>query len=172
MSELAFSPEMSRRFKETVAKYERPRSALLPVLYLAQEQFGFLSKEAMQYVAKQLELPEAYVYEVVSFYTMFKKKDMGRYCLQVCNNITCCMVGSEEILQTAQSELGIKPGEVTADGMFSLVPVQCLGSCDTGPVVQINDDYFENMTPEKMKETVRKLRAGERVSSSHAEVSL
>ena len=135
-----------------------------PVLYLAQEQFGFLSRDAMKLVAKLLGMPEARVFEAVTFYVMFKKKDMGRWCLQVCNNITCTMMGSEDLLKVIHEELDLNtPNQVTSDGMFSLLPVQCLGSCDTAPVVQINDDYHENLNPEKFREIIRRLKRGEEV---------
>jgi NADH-quinone oxidoreductase E subunit len=129
-------------------------------LWLAQEQFGFLSNEVMDYVAGLLGMPPAHVYEAVTFYVMFKRKDMGKYCLQICNNITCSMMGSEKLIQVAKEELHINFNEVTEDKMFSLVPVQCLGSCDTAPVVQVNEEYCENLTPEKFKELLERLRSG------------
>lgn len=157
---IEFSPENKQKFQKIVAKYETTRSALLPVLYIAQDQFGFLSKEVMDYVADLLQIPRAAAYEAVSFYSMFKKKDMGTYCIQICNNITCCMMGSEEMIAIAKEELGISQFfETTADKKFSLVPVQCLGSCDTGPVAQVNEDpYLENLKPEKFREYLRQLK--------------
>jgi NADH-quinone oxidoreductase E subunit len=160
-----FSPEMKTRFEKTLAKYEVPASALLPTLYLAQEQFGFLSTEVLEYVAKILNLPSSHAFEAASFYTMFKKKDMGRWCLQVCNNVTCAMMGSEELIKTIKEELGISFNEKTPDNLFSVIPVQCLGSCDTAPVVQVNDDYVESLTPEKLRQHIRKLK-GEKPQAS------
>lgn len=159
MSALEFSPENKKRFTAIVAKYENPRSALLPVLWLAQEQFGFLSNPTMDYVAKLLDVPPAHVYECAMFYSMYKKKDLGKYCLQVCNNITCCMMGSEDLIKVVKEELNLGFNEVSADKMFSLVPVQCLGSCDTAPVVQVNDDYVENLTPDKFRTLIHKLKS-------------
>ena len=156
---VAFTPERMERFKGIVAKYERPASALMPSLYLAEEQFGFLAPEVLEYVAGLLDVPPAQAFEVAHFYSMYKKKDMGRHCLQVCNNITCTMLGSEELIKIIHEDLGIKAHEVSADKVFSYVPVQCLGSCDTAPVVQINDEYHENMTPEGFRELLKKLRA-------------
>jgi NADH-quinone oxidoreductase subunit E len=161
---IEFSPEMKKRFQETVAKYEKPASALLPTLYLAQEQFGFLSPEVLEYVAKILELPSSHAFEAASFYTMYKKKDMGRWCLQVCNNITCTMMGSEALIGAVKEELGIGFNEKTPDNLFSMIPVQCLGSCDTAPVVQVNDDYVENLTPEKLRQLIRKLKGEKAVA--------
>ncbi len=157
---MSFSPENQTRFEKILSKYETKASALLPTLWLAQEQFGFLSHEAMDYVAGLLEMAPVHVYEAVSFYVMFKRKDMGKYCLQICNNITCQMMGSEKLIQVAKEELHINFNEVTEDKMFSLVPVQCLGSCDTAPVIQVNEEYCENLTPEKLKELIARLRSG------------
>lgn len=170
-SAIQFSPENMERFKATVAKYEMPASALLPTLYLAQEQFGFLSPEVMIYVASLLGMPPVKVFEAASFYVMFKKKDMGRWCLQVCNNITCTMMGAEKLVKVIQDELGIGPNEVTKDGLFSYVPVQCLGSCDTAPVCQVNEEYVENLDPEKFRKLIRALSQGESLSESEASLS-
>ena len=160
MSAIAFTSENKSRFEKIVSKYETRRSALLPVLYLAQDQFGHLSGDVLDYVADELQVPRAAAYEAVSFYSMYKKKDMGQYCIQVCNNITCCMMGAEEIIEVIKKETGIeKFHEVSADKKFSLIPVQCLGSCDTGPVAQINQDaYIEGLTPAKIKEHLSRLK--------------
>ena len=120
MSTLKFTPDRMDRFQKVVAQYETRRSALLPVLYLAQEQFGFLSPEAMDYVAELLQIPPAHVYEAVSFYVLFKKKDMGKFCLQVCNNVTCHMRGAEKLLEVVKQDLGIGPFEVTRSASVGL----------------------------------------------------
>ena len=99
------------------------------------------------------------VFEAASFYTMFHLKDPGKYCLQVCQNVTCCMMGSDDLFKVVKDELGIGPGEVTADKKFSLVPVQCLGSCDTAPVVQVNEDYVEKLNPETFRKLIQDLKA-------------
>lgn len=157
---VSFTSENQARFEKIVAKYETKASALLPTLWLAQEQFEYLSNEVMDYVASLLGMPPSHVYEAVTFYVMFKRKDMGKFCLQICNNITCSMMGSEKLIQVARDELHIGFHEVTEDKMFSLVPVQCLGSCDTAPVVQVNEEYCENLTPEKFKELIHRLKTG------------
>ncbi|MFM8316596.1 MAG: NADH-quinone oxidoreductase subunit NuoE [Deltaproteobacteria bacterium] len=159
---ITFTPENQARFEKILSKYETKASALLPTLWLAQEQFGYLTNEAMDYVAQLLDMAPAHVYEAVTFYVMFKRKDMGKYCLQICNNITCSMMGSDKLIQVAKEELHINFNEVTEDKLFSLVPVQCLGSCDTAPVVQVNEEYCENLTPEKFKELIHRLRSGKR----------
>jgi len=157
---VSFTSENQARFEKIVAKYETKASALLPTLWLAQEQFEYLSNEVMDYVASLLGMPPSHVYEAVTFYVMFKRKDMGKFCLQIKNNITCSMMGSEKLIQVARDELHIEFHEVTEDKMFSLVPVQCLGSCDTAPVVQVNEEYCENLTPEKFKELIHRLKTG------------
>lgn len=160
---IAFTPENETKFQNLLTKYETKRSVLLPALHLAQEQWGFISPQVMVYLAGKLDIPPAHVYEVVAFYTMFRKKDMGKYFLQVCNNISCTIMGSEKIIAAVKEELGIGLNEMTPDQMFSLVPVQCLGSCDTAPVLQVNEDYFENLSPDTVKELIRKLKRGEKV---------
>ncbi len=160
-SEVKFTPENEERFKKTIAKYEQIHSALLPTLWIAQEQFGHLSNEVMNYVATRLDMPPVKVYEAVSFYVMYRKKDMGKYCLQVCVNVTCTMMGSDKLYKQIQKDLGLTAGAVTEDGTFSLVPVQCLGSCDTAPVVQVNDDFFEKMTENGLTDLIGKLKKGE-----------
>lgn len=158
---IEFTPERLEKFRALVAKYEEPACALLPTMYLAQEQFGFLSPSVLEYVAKLLSMPAARVFEAASFYILFKRKDMGRYCLQVCNNITCTMMGAQTLNRIIREELSIGPMEVTTDGMFSFMPVQCLGSCDTAPVVQVNEDYVEKLDPEKFRALLKRLRQGE-----------
>lgn len=154
-----FTPENKARFDKIVSKYETSASALLPVLYLAQEQFGFLTPETLIYVAGLLKIPAARAFEAASFYFLFKKKDMGKFWLQVCNNVTCSMMGSEELIKVVKEELGIGPNELSHDKMFSLSCVQCLGSCDTAPVVQVNDDYHEKLDPEKFRTLLKSLKS-------------
>ena len=156
---IAFTPERMDRFKKLVAKYEVPQCALLPTMYLAQEQWGWMTPEAMDYVATLVDVPPRQVREVASFYGMFYKKDMGKHCLQVCVNVTCTMMGSEKLVGIIRDELKIGPNEVTEDKQFSYMPVQCLGSCDTAPVVQVNEDYVESLDPQKFRDLLSKLRS-------------
>lgn len=156
-----FTPQNLERFKKTVAKYEQSASAMLPALYIAQEQFGYLTPEILEYVAGLLKVPAAKAFEAASFYTMFFKRDMGKYCLQVCNNVSCTMMGSEEILAVIKEELGIEPGQNTEDNTFSVIKVECLGSCDTAPVVQVNDDYCENLNPKRMRDLIKRIKNGD-----------
>jgi len=164
MSDIKFTPERQKNLESLLSRYEIKASALLPVLRMAQEQWGFLKPEVMDYVASLLDLCPRHVREVASFYVLLKKQDMGDFCLQVCGNLTCCMMGSDSLLKVIEEELGIKkPMELNSDKRFSLMPVQCLGSCDTAPVVQINDDYFEKLTPESFRKIIRKIKNGESV---------
>jgi NADH-quinone oxidoreductase subunit E len=126
------------------------RSALIPSLHAVQAETGYLTKEAVAEVADLFHLSPNEVWEVASFYTMFYKKPVGKYVVQVCTNISCMLCDSTEILQHLQERLQIKTGETTPDGRFTLVEVECLASCGTSPVVQINDDYHENLTTEKL----------------------
>lgn len=152
-----FSPETLQEFEKIRARYPVQRAALLPTLWLAQREFGYLSQEVMAYVADLLGLHPSFVASVASFYTMFYKRPMGKYHVQVCTNLSCTLVGAEKILACIQKHLGIQPGETTPDGKFSLDEVECLGSCGTAPMMQINDDYWENLTPESTIEILDRL---------------
>ncbi len=154
---LEFTPENKKQFEALLKRYPTKRAAMLPTLWLAQKQWGWISKEVMEYVAKLLELPPVKVYEVVTFYTMFHQKPVGKYHFQVCRTLSCELCGKEEIVHHLKKKLGIGLGEVSADGRFSLTEVECLGSCGTAPMAQINEDYHENLTPEKLDEILKKL---------------
>ncbi|MBF0491286.1 MAG: NADH-quinone oxidoreductase subunit NuoE [Deltaproteobacteria bacterium] len=155
-----FSAENKKEFEKIVAKYpsERRRAALLPTLWLAQRQWGWISNEVMEYVAGLLELSPIKVLEVVTFYTMFNQKPVGKYHLQVCRTLSCEVCGKENIVSHLKNKLGIKLGETTADGKFTLTEVECLGSCGTGPMMQLNDDFYESLTPEKVDEILGQLK--------------
>ena len=129
----------------------------MPTLWLAQEEFGWLSEEVLAHVAELLELPPAFVASVASFYTMYYRRPMGRHHVQVCTNLSCVLRGADEIVDCLRSRLGIGLGETTADQRFSLSEVECLGSCGTAPMMQVNDDYWENLTPERTLEIIERL---------------
>ena len=145
-----FSDATYQRFEETLSHYPTKQAALLPTFWLAQEEFGYLSLEVMEYIAQLLGLSPAYVASVASFYTMLYRQPMGRFHLQVCTNLSCRLRGSDRIVDCVQDKLGIGLGQTTADQVFSLSEVECLGSCGTAPVVQVNDDYVENLTPDQV----------------------
>ena len=138
------------KIQTLMRKYPRKRSALIPSLQLAQKEAGYLSSETITEVARLFELTPNEVNEVVSFYTMFYKKPMGKYVIQVCTNISCLLCNAEDIVAHLTQRLGIRVGETSPDKKFTLLEVECLGSCGTSPVVQINEDYYEDLTTEKL----------------------
>jgi NADH-quinone oxidoreductase subunit E len=155
---LEFSPEAYKKFEQIIARYPKKEAAMLPVLYLAQQEFGYISAEAIDYVAKLMDQPPARVYGVVSFYTMFNKKPIGRHHIQVCRTLSCALGGAEKVTGFLRKTLGIDCGQTTPDGRFTLSEVECLASCGTAPMMQINDDYYENLTEEKITEILEGLR--------------
>lgn len=161
-----FSAENLKEAKKHIAKYPKgkQRSALLPLLHLAQKQNdNWLPREAMEYVADFLELPAIKVYEVATFYTMFNLKPVGKNFIQVCRTTPCWLRGSDDITNSCKKKLGIGLGETTKDGNFTLVEVECLGACVNAPMVQINDDYFEDLTVENFEKIIDDLAAGKKV---------
>ena len=155
---LEFSPETYKKFEETVSRYPKKEAAMLPVLYLAQREFGQLDTEAVEYVAKIMGQSPARVQGVVSFYTMFNTQPIGRHHIQVCRTLSCALVGAEKITAFLKKKLGIEPGQTTVDGRFTLSEVECLASCGTAPMMQINDEYYENLTEDKVTEILEKLK--------------
>ena len=155
---LEFSPETYKKFEETVARYPRKEAALLPVLCLAQKEFGHLGQEAIEYVARLMEQSPARVCGVVNFYTMLNTKPIGWHHIQVCRTLPCALRGAERITSFISKTLGIEVGQTTADGRFTLSEVECLASCGTAPMMQINDDYYENLTDEKVTEVLASLK--------------
>lgn len=131
-------------------RYPQKRSALIPSLHVAQAEIGYLPGGAIEEIAAIFQLSPNEVLEVVSFYTMFFRRPVGKYVIQVCTNISCLLCRANDIMQHLQQRLGINPGETTADNRFTLIEVECLASCGTAPVVQINERYYENLTAEKL----------------------
>jgi NADH-quinone oxidoreductase E subunit len=152
-----FSKSALEEYERILAKYPVKRAAIMPVLWLAQKQFGWLSKDVQQYVADLMGFPLAWVSGLASFYTMYYKKPVGRYHLQVCTNVSCMLRGSDAIVRAIEDRLGIALGQTTADGKFTLDEVECLASCGTAPMMQVNDDYLENLTPESTLEILERL---------------
>ena len=155
---LEFSPETLKKFEETVARYPKKEAAMLPVLYLAQQEFGHLSPEAVEYVATLMDQPPARVQGVVSFYSMYNTKPIGRHHIQVCRTLPCALGGAEKITAALKQKLGIETGQTTTDGRFTLSEVECLASCGTAPMMQINDRYYENLTEEAVDEILHSLK--------------
>jgi NADH-quinone oxidoreductase E subunit len=153
-----FTQENLHRVEEIKKRYPKPMAALLPVLWVAQEQFGWISEETMHYVGELLGLPFNHVLGVVTFYTMYNKKPVGKYNIQFCGNISCMLRGADNLIEHLEHKLGIKVGETTSDGMFTLKEVECLGSCGTAPMMQVNNDYYEDLTAEKLDNLLEEFR--------------
>ena len=156
-----YTPENRRRFDEILKRYpaDATRSAVLPALYLAQYQQGYITANAIRHVAELLKITRADVEDVVSFYTMFYTKPMGKFVLQVCRTLSCALNGAERVTEELRDKLGIKPGETDASGTFTLIEVECLGACDRAPVVMVNDAWHECLRPEDAGRLVEDLRA-------------
>jgi len=160
---VAFRPEALAEYHEILTHYPERRAALGTVLWLAQREFGWISPAVEQYICELMELPRAWVEGVVSFYSMYHRKPVGRSHIQVCTNLSCYLRGAEDIYGAVSKRLDIEAGEVTADGKFSLERVECLGSCGTAPMLQINDRFHENLTVEQVIEMLGKLERGEKL---------
>ncbi len=147
-----FTTENLRKAKEFIKMYPKDKEggAVMHLLYLVQEQYGWVSESAMCYVADLLRIPHIRVYEVANFYTMYNLKPVGKYLIQVCRTTPCWLCGSGEILNAFKEKLNINIGETTKDNIFTLKEVECLGACVNAPVAQINDDYYENLTSDKI----------------------
>ena len=154
------SENAKTEIKQIRGKYPDPRSALLPAMYVAQREHGWLSPVVMRDVAEVMDLPPTEVASVASFYTMFNRQPMGENLIQVCTNISCSLLGAEHIVEYLKSKLGIDVGQTTPDNKFTLVTVECLGSCGTAPMMQINDTYYEDLTEEKIDRILAKLAEG------------
>ena len=147
---MQFSAEFEKRFAEMVAHYPTKRSCLVPTLLYAQDEVGYLSDEVIAELANRLELTELEVRNVISYYSMLTTKPRGQFHVQVCTNIACMLRGGEELFEHCEQKLGIGHKQTTADGIFSLEEVECIGACSWAPAVQVNYDFHENLTAEKM----------------------
>jgi NADH-quinone oxidoreductase E subunit len=145
-----FSPEVEAEIDRHLAKYPVTRSAILPLMFIVQRERGYLDPPGVSYLANRLSLRITDIWEVATFYSMINTRPVGKYHIQVCKTLSCKLLGANKITQHCANKLGIKPGETTADGRFSLSEVECLGSCGTAPMFQINFDYHENLTTEKV----------------------
>jgi len=155
-----YTPEHRARFDEIVTRYppDRRRSAVLPALYLVQYQQGYITANAIRYVAGLLEMTPADVEDVVSFYTMFYTRPVGKFVLQVCRTLSCALNGAERVTEALQEKLGIHSGETDATKTFTLLEVECLGACDRAPVVMVNDAWHECLRPDDAATLVDDLR--------------
>ena len=155
---MALSEQSKREIQQIRDEYPDAQSALLPALYLAQQDYcGWLPEQAFDEVAEVMGLPPTQVAAAATFYTMLNKKPVGRHLVQVCTNISCSLLGAEHLLSYISRKLGIEVGETTEDGRITLLEVECLGSCGTAPMMQVDDAYYENLTEEKVEQILASL---------------
>jgi NADH-quinone oxidoreductase E subunit len=154
--EIMFSETAIKELEEIKSKYPTARGALLPAIYIAQREFGFLSPEAYQAVSDALGVPKALVRGVATFYAMYKHKPMGRHIVQLCTNVSCMILGAEQLVDFLKNKYGLEPGGITPDGRFSLVIMECIGACGTAPAMLVNDDFYENLTENYIDEVLEK----------------
>lgn len=161
-----FTAENLKRADAIIAKYppQYKKGATMPLLDLGQRQLGFTSISVMNYVAKLLDMPPMRVYEVATFYTMFNRKPMGKYNIQVCTTTPCQLCGSDAVMEAVEKTLGIKPGQTTPDGLFTFQEVECLGACVNAPMLAVNDDYHEDLTAEKTSQLLKNLQDGKEIT--------
>ena len=155
---IAFSPEQLAEVRRLQGLYPDKRGALLPVLHMAQDTFGYVSLEVQEYVAGLFDLAPSHVHEVVSFYTLYFQQPKGRHVVAVCHNLSCYMAGSRDILAHVKQRLGVDVGETTDDGRVTLQSVECLCACEAAPMMQVDDRYELNLTPEKVDRILEGLR--------------
>jgi len=154
------SDSTQKRIAELKRKFPEKRSAILPAMHVVLEEVGFYNRDILKQVAELLDLSEMEVAEVVSFYTYFPKQGVGKYHIQVCTNVSCMLLGAEQLVGYLEDKLKIKVGETTSDGLFTLSAVECLGSCGTAPVMQINQTYYENLTKDRVNQIIEELKKG------------
>ncbi len=155
-----FPPEARARIEKMLTRYPTRQAALLPVLWVAQETWGWISKEAAEEVARILEVPPAHVDGVLTFYTMFNLRPVGKNLLQICSSISCHLAGAGRLLERCKKRLGVNLEETTPDGKFTVVEVECIAGCDRAPSMMVNDTYYEPMDEKKLDALLDKLSAG------------
>ncbi len=158
---MEFTQTEKKQIAHLKTQYPDLRSLTLPVMWMIQKREGYVSDEAVVLIANELKLPKIWVEEVRSWYSMFSEEKEGKYVLEVCNNISCAMLGSQDIIDHISKTLGIKIGETTPDGMFTLKTAECLGSCGTGPMMQVGDFYYETLTEKKVDQILENLKKGQ-----------
>ena len=154
------TPDNEALARAIIARYPRPKSALIPLCHLAQEQDGWLTDEAMVHIGELIGCTSAEVLGTASFYEMFKLHPVGRYCVNVCTNISCQLLGAEELLEHAEETLGIRAGGTTEDGAITLEDVECIAACTEAPAIQVNYRYFHNVTADDLDQIIAEARAG------------
>jgi len=157
-----YGPDFEKEAAELVAKYPQPRGAVMPLLWLVQSRVGHVPLEAEQWIATRLGLTPSFVHGITTFYTMYRTAPAGKHVVQVCTTVSCMLRGADPVLAHIKQKLGVEVGETTPDGMFTLVTVECLGSCGTAPTIQVNDDYYEDMDIARTNEILDALARGEK----------
>lgn len=153
-----FTAAEKEKIKEIITRYPDARAATLPALWIAQKRHGWVSPEVCNAVAEELGVTPAHVLGVATFYTMYNKKQAGKYLIQVCRTLSCQLMGAQKVYSYISKKLGIGEGETTKDGKFTLMQVECLASCGTAPMMQINEDYYENLTEDKIDQILDGLK--------------
>lgn len=159
---MTFSPELEARFEKFLSKYpaDRKRSAMIPMLIYAQDEIGSITDELIEEVARRTGVTPLQVSEVLTYYSMLHRKPLGKYHVQICTNISCLLVGGEELWDQACHKLGIGHKQATADGLISLEEVECIGACSWAPAIQINYDFYHDVTPAQLDKLIEGLQAG------------
>lgn len=160
---VAWSDEQLSEIAQILERYPEKRAATLPLLWMAQRSFGWISYEVCRLVGTTLDLPPSHVLSVATFYTMYKKAPTGKHLIQVCHTLSCALAGSERVVATIRDKLGIREGETTADGTFTLMRVECLAACGAGPMMQIDDDFHELLDDDKVHAILDALAEGRTV---------
>ncbi len=156
------SQALKQKFETVIARYPVKRSAIVPLLMFAQDEIGYVSDEAIDEIARRVGVKPIEVIEDISYYSMLHRKPVGKYNIQVCTNISCMLRGGEQILEHCSKRLGIDRKQTTPDGLFSLEEVECLGACCGAPAMQVNYDFYENLTPEKIDRLISELKNREK----------
>ena len=162
---MILTSESIDRIKEKAARYPRRKSAILPALTVAYRQVGYLNDDIYREISRAIRIPTVEIAEAATFYTMFPKAPTGKYLIQVCHNISCALLGADSLISYLEEKLEIKKGETTGDNLFTLISVECLGSCATAPMMQINHDFYENLTRERVDKILDELRAKARTEA-------
>jgi NADH-quinone oxidoreductase E subunit len=157
-AELQFSEENLRKIDELKKRYPTTKALTLPALWIAQEQFGYISQDIMKYLARLLNVTESHMLGVVTFYTMFHQSPKGKYHIEVCTNVSCMLRGADKIVEYLEKKLGISIGQTTPDMKYTLSEVECMGACDTAPMLAVGDDYYENLTVEQIDRILDRLQ--------------
>ncbi len=154
---ISFSPDELQRVAELKALYPQPKAAIMPVLWMAQKKWGWLSENVMRYVATIMELPYSHVLGVATFYTMYFKKPMGKFHVQVCTNVSCMLRGGDEIYKQVCEKYGLSHNQTTSDGRISIEEVECMGACGGAPMIAVNEDFYENISWQQIETLLEKL---------------